>query len=293
MESWDDSKICVSRAAFWKLLACVFFVTMVSVYVYSLYYLSKDNKEMDDDINSFKYEVGMKMLNLSESVNSNKENIEDSFSDIHEIGLEMAGLNTDVDNPSDMLTRTCEAVVRVEAGEMFGTGFFISDRYIVTNWHIVEIEGARVNVFVHSGEEIRAEVIGVDIKLDVAVLDMGDNYHSTRWLEFRDSNNLIIGERVFAIGNAMGMDDSISAGIISGLNRELIDGEESYIQTDADFHPGNSGGPLIDKEGLVVGLNTFKAVGQGFALQSRELTEVINNIFIFEERDSRVSIIES
>ena len=90
-----------------------------------------------------------------------------------------------------------------------------------------------------------------------------------------------IGENVIAIGNPLGLQFSVSEGIVSGVHRLGINNIEAYIQTDAALNPGNSGGPLIDKEGKVIGINNFKISGGeslGFALESNYLKDIVNDI---------------
>jgi serine protease Do len=100
-------------------------------------------------------------------------------------------------------------------------------------------------------------------------------------IKLGDSNLLRIGEKVIAIGNPLGLSFSVSEGIVSGLDRMGPSGWNEYIQTDVSLNPGNSGGPLINSKGEVVGINNFKITdteGLGFALRSNSIREVVNNI---------------
>lgn len=159
-----------------------------------------------------------------------------------------------------------------------GSGFLVSaDGLIVTNKHVVEDEEAEYTVVLPDGNKLPAKVLARDPVLDLAVLDIeGENFP---YLTFADSETLKVGQTVIAIGNAMdAFRNTVTKGIISGLNRRLtaqsnqtIELIEEAIQTDAAINYGNSGGPLIDLQGRVVGVNTaisFDGQSLGFALPS-------------------------
>ncbi len=145
-----------------------------------------------------------------------------------------------------------------------GSGFIISrEGYILTNNHV--IEGAdEVKVTLEDGREFVAEVKGLDPKLDVALLKV-DAGGDLPVAELGDSNKLQVGEWVLAIGNPFGLEETVTAGIVSAKERVIGAGPyDDFIQTDASINPGNSGGPLFDMDGKVVGINTaIVASGQG------------------------------
>ena len=124
-----------------------------------------------------------------------------------------------------------------------------------------------------------AEFIGHNNEFDIALLKISGTYDP---LILENSNNVQIGEKVIAIGNPLGLQFSVTEGIVSAIHRVGINGLEVYIQTDAALNPGNSGGPLINKEGKVIGINNFK-IGSGenlgFALESNYIKDVVNEIF--------------
>jgi len=136
-----------------------------------------------------------------------------------------------------------------------GTGFIVSkDGYIVTNNHV--IEGAdEIVVKSSEGKEYQAKLIGSDPKLDVALLKIdAKNLHA---VEFADSDKLRVGDWVIAIGNPFGLEQTVTAGIVSARGRVIGSGPyDDFIQTDAAINPGNSGGPLFNHQGEVVGINT-------------------------------------
>ncbi|MGD9347861.1 MAG: Do family serine endopeptidase [Candidatus Aminicenantes bacterium] len=141
-----------------------------------------------------------------------------------------------------------------------GTGFFISqDGYIVTNNHIVE-SAIKVDIISLSGEDYEAEIVGTDPRTDLALLKVkGKNLP---YLELGDSSKLKVGEWVLAVGNPLGLSHTVTAGIVSAKGRQLVGGGgvpdyQDFIQTDASINRGNSGGPLINMQGVVVGINSM------------------------------------
>jgi serine protease Do len=145
-----------------------------------------------------------------------------------------------------------------------GSGFFISkDGYILTNEHV--IDGAdEINVKLSDGRTFVATVKGADQKLDLALLKV-ESDDSLPVLELGDSDNLRVGEWVMAIGNPFGLEQTVTAGIVSAKGRVIGAGPyDDFIQTDASINPGNSGGPLFNANGQVIGINTaIVAGGQG------------------------------
>ena len=180
-------------------------------------------------------------------------------------------------------------VASVQVGSASGTGFVVRrDGTIVTNAHVVgDAETAQVR-FGDSGRLVEAEVLGSDPSSDLAALrvDPGDS-GPLRPLALADSDSVRVGDAVVAIGNPFGLDRTATAGIVSGVGREIQapDGFQidEVIQTDAPINPGNSGGPLLDVRGRVVGVNTQIAtgggsngnVGIGFAVPANRVREVL------------------
>ncbi len=172
-------------------------------------------------------------------------------------------------------------IIRTDSGQ--GTGFIIDEEgYIITNAHVLADERGNLATGVHAinyeGERISLNFIGYDNKLDIALLKAQGNYKA---LDLGDSNNVKIGEKVIAIGNPYGLVFSVSEGIVSGIHREGPSSLKAYTQIDAALNPGNSGGPLIDKQGKAIGINNFKVAGGenlGFALESNHIKIAVNNI---------------
>ncbi|MBN1975739.1 MAG: Do family serine endopeptidase [Sedimentisphaerales bacterium] len=155
--------------------------------------------------------------------------------------------------------------------ETQGSGFIISsDGYILTNNHMVE-STSKINIELTNGQTFVANVVGSDPDSDIAVIKIDAN--NLPYLEFADSDTLEVGEWVLAIGNPLGLAHTVTAGIVSATGRTgfELNTLENYIQTDAAINFGNSGGPLINLDGKVVGINTAIAgssgnIGIGFAI---------------------------
>ncbi|GAO41267.1 S1C family serine protease [Flavihumibacter petaseus] len=139
-----------------------------------------------------------------------------------------------------------------------GTGFVIStDGYIVTNHHVIE-GGLRYMVTLSTGQQVAASLKGSDPSTDIAILKV--DVPGLRSLQFTDSSQLQPGQIAIAIGNPLGLQFTVTAGVVSALGRSLRAGNgrliDDVIQTDAALNPGNSGGPLLNSAGKVIGVNT-------------------------------------
>ena len=148
-----------------------------------------------------------------------------------------------------------------------GSGVIISsDGYIVTNNHVVE-DAEKVTITLNDKREYEGEIIGTDPASDLALIKINEN--RLPFLKFANSDSVRIGEWVLAIGNPMGLNSTVTAGIISAKARQLNTGrntmsDEVYLQTDAAVNSGNSGGALVNAAGQLVGINTAIASGNGY-----------------------------
>ncbi len=163
-----------------------------------------------------------------------------------------------------------------------GSGFFISKTgQIITNYHIVE-NAYTIIVSDWKGKRYQARILGTDPPTDLAVLKI-DPQEEVTPLTFGDSTKLKIGQKVLAIGNPFGLDNTLTVGVVSALNRSLpsptLELSHNIIQTDAAINPGNSGGPLLNSSGEVVGIITAilkpGAENIGFAIPSEVALRII------------------
>ncbi|WP_254702348.1 MULTISPECIES: Do family serine endopeptidase [unclassified Roseivivax] len=177
---------------------------------------------------------------------------------------------------------------RPRRSSALGSGFVISeDGYVVTNNHV--IEGAdEILIEFFSGEELRAEVVGTDPNTDIALLKVEADT-ALPFVSFGDSDTARVGDWVMAMGNPLGQGFSVSAGIVSARNRALSGTYDDYIQTDAAINRGNSGGPLFNMDGEVIGVNTAilsptgGSIGIGFSMASNVVTRVVDQLQEFGE----------
>jgi serine protease Do len=173
---------------------------------------------------------------------------------------------------------------RPRGGTSLGSGFIIDPAgYIVTNNHVIE-DAEEIMVLTHDNEELKATIVGRDEKTDLALLKV-DAKRPLPAVKWGDSEALRIGDWVMAIGNPFGLGGSVTAGIVSARQRDINSGPyDDYIQTDASINRGNSGGPMFNMDGEVVGINTAifspsgGSVGIGFAIPANLAKPIISQI---------------
>ena len=169
---------------------------------------------------------------------------------------------------------------RARRSQALGSGFVISeDGYIVTNNHV--IEGAdEIEIEFFSGNRLKAEVIGIDKNTDIALLKVKPET-PLAFVSFGDSDLMRVGDWVMAMGNPLGQGFSVSAGIVSARKRALSGSYDDFLQTDAAINRGNSGGPLFNMDGEVIGVNTAilspngGSIGIGFSMASNVVSKVV------------------
>jgi len=248
-----------------------------SIFLYMLYgQIQVNNKNLEKEINALQVDTSTKINELTTKIIQTQSNLlllNQSFK------TELKELKSTVSSDfSSIIEESLPSVITVKTDVSQGTGFLISsDGYFITNAHV--LSGARtVSVVNYEQNEISASFVGYDADFDIALLKISGNYDA---LILGNSDDVQIGESVIAIGNPLGLQFSVSEGIISAVNRIGQNSEYAYIQTDAALNPGNSGGPLINKKGKVIGINNFKIGGGeniGFALESNYIREVTNKI---------------
>jgi S1-C subfamily serine protease len=171
-------------------------------------------------------------------------------------------------------------------GEGAGSGSVIDKQgHILTNNHVIE-DARAIQVTLPNGNDYNAQIVGADKVQDVAVLKIEAPSEELFPVPIGSSDNLRVGQRVYTLGNPFGLEGTLTTGIISNLNRTLpsrADGHEmkSIIQTDASMNPGNSGGPLLDTSGRMIGMNvaiatkTGQSAGLGFAIPINQIRQIV------------------
>ena len=164
-----------------------------------------------------------------------------------------------------------------------GSGFIISETgLVVTNNHVIE-QADEILIELFSGEELKATLVGTDPKTDIALLKV-EYDKPLSFVKFGNSDLARVGDWVMAVGNPLGQGFSVSAGIISARNRALRGSYDDFIQTDAAINRGNSGGPLFNMEGEVLGVNTAiispngGSIGIGFSMASNVVSKVVDQL---------------
>lgn len=169
-----------------------------------------------------------------------------------------------------------------------GSGFVISEEgYVVTNHHVVS-NAREIRIETYDGEVLNAMVVGTDEKTDIALLKV-ESGRPLPPLEFADSDDARVGDHVLVIGNPHGFGFSVSTGIVSARNRDFRGPYDDFIQTDAAINQGNSGGPLFNADGEVIGVNTMiissgpsmgggGSIGIGFAMASNVVSKVVDQL---------------
>jgi len=170
-----------------------------------------------------------------------------------------------------------------------GSGIiFDKNGYILTNWHVLE-QASRIKVVLSNEKTFEAKLIGSSPDLDLAVLKIEAD-HALPTIALGDSDDLMTGETVIAIGNPFGLSHTVTTGVISAKNRSLRAGDivyRDFIQTDASINPGNSGGPLLNIDGELIGINTAiygqGAQGIGFAIPINQAKRVVDDLILHGE----------
>jgi Do/DeqQ family serine protease len=169
-----------------------------------------------------------------------------------------------------------------------GSGVIIRpDGYILTNQHVV-LRGSQIKVALADDRDFEAQLVGADSDSDLAVLKVKTD-KPLPYINMGNSDDLMIGETVIAIGNPFGLSHTVTTGVVSALGRSLKSGDQTYydfIQTDASINPGNSGGPLLNLSGDLIGINTAiyqKAQGIGFAIPISRARRIVTDLISYGE----------
>jgi len=254
------------------IVSSVLMFTMFTRQEFNYNKLSTEIQDTQSKINTLSDNILITKLDLQET----KETLDvqiDSISDEFDALKASAG-----EDFSNIIEEAVKGVVTIRTDVGQGTGFLITDDgYIVTNAHVL-VGGRQINALTYEQGTMDAEFIGYDPNLDIALLKIKGDHERLR---LGDSEGVQVGEKVIAIGNPLGLQFSVSQGIVSAVHRAGPTGVEAYIQTDAALNPGNSGGPLINTDGRVIGINNFKVGGSeslGFSLESNFIEDAVNAI---------------
>ena len=255
------------------------FMITIGVFTYSIYIKQELNYNLlNIKITNLKIETQSNINSLSEGLIETRNELESQLGTVQEeFSLLQASAGEDF---SGIIEDSITSVVTIKTDKSQGTGFIIDkEGYIITNYHVMQ-DAQEVTIITSDNDN--HEVMGpvwYNLDFDIALLKISGTYNELR---LGNSNNVQIGERVIAIGNPLGLEFSVTQGIVSGIHRRGTNELDAYIQTDAALNPGNSGGPLINQKGEIIGINNFKirsAEGLGFALESNFIKQAVNNIY--------------
>jgi len=274
-----------------KILLIIFIAILIITQISTFIYFNTNINDIRNDITKTNSNIENKDNELQESINQLTETLGLTQKSLTETQLTIV--------TPEMIEEITKSVVSIKTEKAEGTGFIITDDgYVVTNQHVIFNPGSFINAITSNETEHPLTLIGYNHKLDVALLKISkiekvvgpwnkkieetpnESYNA---LKFASSNNLKVGEKVIAIGNPLGYSSSVTEGIISAISRKIGSTyyDADYIQMDTPVNPGNSGGPLINTEGKVVGLITFGILGadnMGFALESDSIVKTVNEI---------------
>lgn len=259
----------------------VIFMVLTSIFLYMIFIRQNiQYRLLDQKITDLQADTQTKLNELTTNHLELEEELNSLGSQVGSIDKEISTLKTSISEDfSSIIEDSVKSVVTIRTDISQGTGFIIHEQgYVVTNAHIIKGASAATAI-TYDGKMHQVLLVGTDEAMDITLLKIEGDYTP---LEFADSDDVQVGEKVIAIGNPLGLQFSVSEGIVSAVHRRGINDIEAYIQTDAALNPGNSGGPLINKQGEVIGINNFKVGGGenlGFALESNYIRETVNNIF--------------
>jgi len=234
--------------------------------------LQTENLNLKSDVDALASELGLTASELRSSI----ETVEADLTSTSESLAELSAVSGDF---SSIVEDAVHGVVSVLTDDGQGSGAVYSDDgYIVTNYHVVKT-ATDIEVLFSDGSRVDAVLIGADAVNDVALLRVG--LSNLNELDFGNSNDVKIGQKVVALGNPLGLSFTVTEGIVSAKNRVITSGAAGLIQTDVAVNPGNSGGPLLNTDGEVIGIVNAKLQGYeglGFAIPSNVVISDINAI---------------
>jgi len=276
-------------------------VILISYQFYSLNQIKEETIKGFDQVNNNQEEFGKNInLRITSLAEENQKSLGEVAGNVRELQIDLGSLKSSSESKLGLLEKqisnvqsaggdfsgvikdVLKSVVSIEASGSLGSGAIVDGNgFVVTNYHVVE-NAKNYRVLTYDGKQHNAVLIGYSAPYDVALLKIESGYSA---LDYGDSDELNVGEKVIAVGNPLGLSFSVSEGIVSGLNRGKKDSPGTYIQTDVAINPGNSGGPLINAQGEIMGINNFKisqtsVEGLGFALNSNDAKKVSDGLIV-------------
>ena len=261
--------------------------------------LTTIQEQFDDKLEDLSSEVDAKTKTVKQELNSELQNTQDQLnqnlntlgsnlgSQITQVkqessekiaGLEKQVLNINIQSQdfTSIINEVIKSVVSIKADDSIGSGVIVDTRgYITTNYHVIQGKNT-ITVTESNGNTHNARVVGFDSNVDLAIIKIDGTYSK---LNFANTDQTAIGEKVIALGSPAGLDFSVTEGIVSATNR--IANGIRYLQIDVPINPGNSGGPLVNKAGEIEGINTMKISGFegiGFAISANSVKPIVNGL---------------
>ncbi len=242
--------------------------------------LSQQVSELQSSTNGKINELATSLIETKQSLNNQLEGINQN---LNSTNTKLSELKVQSGSDfSGIIKEDLGSIVIIRTLTEQGSGFFIANGYVVTNEHVIASPNGNVSeviqVVTSDNRVHTGTLIGYIKDLDIALIKTDGGYSS---LKLQNSSAVNVGEKVVAIGTPEGLSFSATDGIVSAIGRTIPGTVGTYIQTNAQLNPGNSGGPLIDENGEVVGMNNFKlnnSEGIGFALESDKIKLGVNTI---------------
>lgn len=270
-----------------QIIVLILLIGVISYQTYINYEIKNSISSINVDLSTHETlltNIGSDLNDLKEGSQSQFDIIEEklqiSTSQITDLKKDVSNIQVDSNDFTSIIDDVLPAVVAIIADKSQGSGVIISeDGYIVTNLHV--IEGAKkIRILTFDNSIYRANIVGISKNADIALLKIEED--NLDFLEFGNSDDVRVGERVIALGNPAGLAFSVTEGIISATERIGPNGLKAYIQIDVPINPGNSGGPLVNIKKEIIGINNFKIGGfesLGFAIDSNHVQDVVDDIF--------------
>lgn len=253
--------------------------------------ISTNKKDNENQIESLRNEIQTNFATLQDFFDSENKKIKLQLGSINkkvggleekntELEQKISEINLKSADFSSIVDDIIEAVVSVKTSKGQGSGVIFDSRgYLITNKHVIEGTNS-IQIIDSNSDSYSVDVVGSAANADLAILKINSD-KTFSYLEFEDSSNINVGERVIAVGNPLGLSFTVTEGIVSGLDRKVDSTDIGYVQTDVPINKGNSGGPLVNVEKKIVGINTFKIIdteGIGFAIPSNVAEDLANQV---------------